>query len=167
MRRTRLTTIMLVLIVLALILGGCGLPAFDASYASQPALTSVPDTPAQPTTLPSPSAPNAQPTAAPSPIIPPDGQAALQAQQRAFEDLYTLVRPSVVQIVVSGTVLRPDIEIPAPFRDLPGFPFNQPGEPQQFRREGQGSGFIYDADGHIVTNNHVAAGKFQLEAAIA
>src|SRR5215212_6607700 len=140
MRRTCLTNIVLVLTILALILGGCGLPAFDSSLASQPAPTSVPATPAQPTVLPTPSTPNAQPTVAPSPIIPPDGQAALQVQQRAFEDLYTRVRPSVVQIVVSGSVLRPDIEIPEPFRNLPGFPFDQPGEPQQFRREGQGSG---------------------------
>jgi 2-alkenal reductase len=158
MRRTCLTNIVLVLAVLALILGGCGLPAFDSSLASQPASTSVPATPAQPTALPTSSTPNAQPTVAPSPIIPPDGQAALQVQQRAFEDLYTRVRPSVVQIVVSGTVLRPDIEIPEPFRNLPDLPFNQPNQPQQFRREGQGSGFIYDADGHIVTNNHVVEG---------
>jgi 2-alkenal reductase len=102
--------------------------------------------------------PSAQPTAAPTPAVAADGQAALQAQQRAFEDVYTRVRPSVVQILVSGRVLRPDIEIPAPFRDLPGFPFNQPGEPQQFRREGQGSGFVYDTEGHIVTNNHVVEG---------
>jgi 2-alkenal reductase len=149
---------MLVLVALALILGGCGLPAFNSSFASQPAPTSVPATPAQPTALAVPSTPNVLPTVAPSPVAPANGQAALQAQQRAFEDLYTQVRPSVVQIVVSGTVLRPDIQIPEPFRNLPGFPFNQPGEPQEFRREGQGSGFIYDSDGHIVTNNHVVEG---------
>jgi 2-alkenal reductase len=158
MRRICLTNIVLVLAVLALILGGCGLPAFDTSAANQPAPTSVSASVTQATVLPTPSVPNVQSTVAPSPIIPPDGQSALQVQQRAFEDLYTRVRPSVVQIVVSGSVLRPDIEIPAPFRDLPGFPFNQPGEPRQFRREGQGSGFIYDTDGHIVTNNHVVEG---------
>src|SRR5215211_1289145 len=114
MRRTCLTTLMLVMVVLALILGGCGLPAFDSSIASQPAPTSVSATLGQPTTLPTPATPNAQPTVAPSPVIPADGQAALQAQQHAFEDLYTQVRPSVVQILVSGSVLRPDIEIPEP-----------------------------------------------------
>jgi 2-alkenal reductase len=149
---------MLVMIVLALMLSGCGLSTFDSSFASQPAPTSLPATPTQTTEANTPAAPNRQPAAAPTTVVPPDGQSALQAQQRAFEDLYSRVRPSVVQILVSGSVLRPDIEIPAPFRDLPGFPFNQPGEPREFRREGQGSGFVYDADGHIVTNNHVVEG---------
>src|SRR5581483_5303828 len=106
MRRTALTSLMLVMVVLALILGGCGLPAFGPSSASQSAPTSIP------TTSPPPTAGSTlvTPTAAPTPAAAADGQAALQAQQRAFEDLYTRVRPSVVQILVSGTVLRPDIE---------------------------------------------------------
>jgi S1-C subfamily serine protease len=158
MRRTRLSGIIIVMVVLALLLGGCGLPAVGSSSAGQTTPTSIEATPAAPTVLPTPVAPIAQPTAAPTPAAAADGQAALQAQQRAFEELYSRVRPSVVQTLVSGTVLRPDIEIPAPFRDLPGFPFNQPGESQQFRREGQGSGFVYDAEGHIVTNNHVVEG---------
>jgi 2-alkenal reductase len=39
----------------------------------------------------------------------------------------------------------------------------QPGEPRAFRREGQGSGFVYDAQGHIITNNHVVEGADTLQ----
>jgi 2-alkenal reductase len=151
------------MVVLALLLGGCGLSALEPSSASQGGPTSIPATPSPLTAGITPATPSAQPTAAPTPVAAADGQAALQAQQRALEELYTRVRPSVVQILVSGRVLRPDIEIPAPFRELPGFPFNQPDAPREFRREGQGSGFVYDADGHIVTNNHVVEGAESIQ----
>jgi 2-alkenal reductase len=37
------------------------------------------------------------------------------------------------------------------------------GEPQLFPAQGQGSGFIYDTAGHIVTNNHVVADADKVE----
>ncbi len=38
------------------------------------------------------------------------------------------------------------------------------GDPRQFQRrsEGQGSGFLIDASGYIVTNNHVAGGADEI-----
>lgn len=73
--------------------------------------------------------------------------------QSTYIDLYERVNPSVVNIRVVGSLPGatqgglPDLfpEIP---EDHPPF-----GLPQ-----GQGSGFVYDADGHIITNNHVIAG---------
>lgn len=65
--------------------------------------------------------------------------------QEALADLYDRVLPSVVNVQVTrkaSTSLAP-----LPF----GFPFETPDIPMR----GEGSGFVYDAEGHIVTNNHV------------
>lgn len=60
------------------------------------------------------------------------------ALQSAVENVYTTASPSVVNITISSVTY-----------DF----FNQP-VPQQ----GTGSGFFYDTQGHIVTNNHVVDG---------
>jgi hypothetical protein len=57
MRRPRLTRFLLVMLVLALFLGGCGLPTFSPLIASQPAPTNRPATP------------NTQPTEVPTPVV--------------------------------------------------------------------------------------------------
>jgi serine protease Do len=71
--------------------------------------------------------------------------AEVDPSQALLADLYDQVAPSVVSIQVTATR---SAEI------LPGFPF---GGQEQAPVQGQGSGFIYDNDGHIVTNNHVIA----------
>lgn len=65
--------------------------------------------------------------------------------QEALANLYDRVLPSVVNIQVTQKVSTS--LAPLPF----GFPFETPDIPMR----GEGSGFVYDAEGHIVTNNHV------------
>lgn len=59
----------------------------------------------------------------------------LASLQTAYEQIYERVLPSVVAINVSRTVSQPD-----------------------FQQRGAGSGFIWDTDGHVITNNHVIEG---------
>jgi 2-alkenal reductase len=70
------------------------------------------------------------------------------SDSEALANLYDRVLPSVVNVQV--TKKGDTSEAPLPF----GFPFEMPDLPQQ----GEGSGFVYDDQGHIVTNNHVVDG---------
>ncbi|RME77865.1 MAG: PDZ domain-containing protein [Chloroflexi bacterium] len=83
--------------------------------------------------IPAPLAP--APTPLPTAVI-----AEADAEELLLINLYERVNPSVVNIVVTGT----------------GDSAGRPGA-QLFPRQGQGSGFVYDKAGHIVTNNHVIA----------
>lgn len=93
----------------------------------------------------------ASPAAAPARL----GDMALELQstssliedQEALADLYAQVAPSVVNIQV--TARGADISMPG---------FGLPEDEEGPLLEGQGSGFIYDDQGHIVTNNHVIEG---------
>jgi serine protease Do len=62
--------------------------------------------------------------------------------------IYETVNPSVVSIKVVKTTTS--------YSQMPGLPFSLPQEPQE--QTGAGSGFVWDTDGHIVTNNHVIDG---------
>ena len=88
------------------------------------------------------------------PVNPPG--AAPLAQVPDFANLVSQVRPAVVSITTHLKVSEA-ADVGAP--QLP-FPFNQPPfsnmQPQQEQAiEARGSGFIIDASGIIVTNNHV------------
>jgi serine protease Do len=71
-------------------------------------------------------------------------------------NLYDRVNPAVVNIQVAQAVqVRGDLPEDHPsLPDLPGFP-DLPELPNDQLQFGQGSGFVWDADGHIVTNFHV------------
>jgi serine protease Do len=76
-----------------------------------------------------------------------------------FTTLVTQVKPAVVSITTrmaanAGGDEEQMQEMPAPFRQ---FPFGGMG-PQARAVEARGSGFIIDADGTVVTNNHVVKG---------
>jgi serine protease Do len=76
----------------------------------------------------------------------------------SFADLVERVAPSVVSVLVEKEVKQP--QVPEALQDF-FFRFGTPdndgfggqGEPQKL--EAEGSGFFIDAQGHIVTNNHV------------
>ncbi len=70
----------------------------------------------------------------------------LLADQESLANLYDQVTPSVVSIQVTSRASA--IQIPG---------FNLPDDEAPLQ-QGQGSGFIYDNEGHIVTNNHVVEG---------
>ena len=83
----------------------------------------------------------------------------LRQIQDNFVSLHERLRPSVVNIDVQGKVEEGGQTPFGPMEDLFRF-FNvpQPQERQQMphgRPRGTGSGFIYDAAGYIITNNHV------------
>ena len=85
----------------------------------------------------------------------------LAAIETAFETIYEQVSPSVVNIQVTQKAEAPQASLPG-LRDFPFFfgPQNQPDQsqpPQEFYQHGAGSGFVWDKQGHIVTNNHVVA----------
>jgi 2-alkenal reductase len=71
--------------------------------------------------------------------------ASLTADQEALANLYSQVSPSVVNIQVTSRIA--------------GFPgFGLPDEDDEAPLEqALGSGFIYDDQGHIITNNHVVS----------
>ncbi len=84
---------------------------------------------------------------------------AVTAFEGALERIYTQVEPSVVNVQVVQTMTISG----SPFRGMPNVPLtpgpNMPpsGGVQRFA-QGLGSGFVWDTQGHIVTNNHVVAG---------
>lgn len=75
----------------------------------------------------------------------------LESLQAAYIEIYEKVIPSVVSISSTRMVDG------AGFGDLPDLPFEFDGPDQEFEfpSASSGSGFVWDTEGHIVTNNHV------------
>jgi 2-alkenal reductase len=81
----------------------------------------------------------AEPTPIPAEII-----AEADAEELLLINLYERVNPSVVNIFIMVDAGRTI-------------------QNQLFPTQGQGSGFVYDSEGHIITNNHVVAGAKRLD----
>jgi S1-C subfamily serine protease len=79
--------------------------------------------------------------------------------EQVIQDVYKRVNPSVVNIQVTRKVsantddLFPDMP-DSP--DIPDFHFFEPPD-EDYYTQGAGSGFVWDSEGHIVTNNHVVS----------
>lgn len=80
------------------------------------------------------------PTAVPADIV---GQA--DAEELLLTNIYERVNPSVVNIII--TVEDDNVNLPE----------------NLFPTQGQGSGFVFDTNGHIITNNHVVADADKVE----
>ena len=99
------------------------------------------------------------------PVV-PSGAAGdlLEAYQGTLENIYKTVSPSVVNIQVVEQVAASNSDS----NSFPGFPFfnlpqGQGQQPQQQFQSALGSGFVWDQNGHIVTNNHVVSGADKIE----
>lgn len=79
---------------------------------------------------------------------------AVEAFQGTLENIYTQVNPSVVNVDVTSMISG---------ADLGNSPFGDSAPSQQ----GLGSGFIWDTEGHIVTNNHVVNGADEIRVTFA
>ena len=98
------------------------------------------------------------------PVNPP-GAAAMPQTLPDFSGLVTQVKPAVVSITNklkteangSDQMQGHGQQLPPPFNQ---FPFSQmvPQQPQAQAVEARGSGFIINANGTIITNNHVVKG---------
>jgi len=107
-----------------------------------------------------------------------DAMTIVEAEERVLDNIYTEVLPSVVHLQVTqrGSAMPqfrfelPDVPgLPNPFNGPNGpngSPFNGPdGETPALR--GEGSGFVWDENGHVVTNNHVVTGAEKVEVVFA
>lgn len=91
-----------------------------------------------------------------------DSSDLLSAYQGTLEKIYTTVSPSVVNIRIVEKVGASNFDT----LQIPGFPFfnlPQGQQPEQQYQSALGSGFVWDRDGHIVTNNHVVSGADKIE----
>lgn len=99
----------------------------------------------------------------PQPQINVDENGTIAAYQGTLEEIYQQVGPSVVSIAVKSRSKTSVLNLP----EIPGFNF-QFGDPNQNQeqaplQQGLGSGFVWDQEGRIVTNNHVVEGAEDIQ----
>ena len=88
--------------------------------------------------------------------IPPELLGDADSEEQLVASVYQRVAPAVVHIRVVQRVAGGETHPP-----VPGFP--DLGDPEDFYLEGAGSGFVWDREGHIVTNYHVVQAAEKVE----
>ena len=103
-----------------------------------------------------------QPANEDAPAAPVD-PSLLAAYERTLTEIYDFVNPSVVNIrvVASPQAVLGGQELPE-IPNIPGLP-EFPDDGNLPFSQGLGSGFVWDEQGHIVTNNHVVEGAEKIE----
>jgi S1-C subfamily serine protease len=138
MSKYRISFYMLVSLGAVLMLVAVATLAFAGGLALSPHLFTVAQAAEGETVIELPSTTFAEPASQSEDILATFENALIDVYQRS---LPSVVDIEVTQRVASGTV------------NQFGFGSGQP--PEGFLRQGEGSGFVWDADGHIITNYHV------------
>src|SRR6266508_55197 len=153
--KKRIVSVSIIAVLAMMILtacGGVGLP-IDLSPTQAAPNQPAASAPTQSSPLPA------------QPVV-PSGAAGdlLAAYQGTLENIYKTVSPSVVNIQVVEQIAASGSDS----NSMPGFPFfnlpqGQDQQPQPQFQSALGSGFVWDQEGHIVTNNHVVYGADKIE----
>ena len=170
----KITLLSLTFLIVGLLRSACG--TLTNLIPALPALPAAKEVP--PVTAPQQSQPNQPQTPPLEPQKVASGATtSLTAYESALEGIYAQVNPSVVSIRVvetqSNSTANPGSQN-SPFFNIPGLPNffgspnqnnNQPAAPQV--SQALGSGFVWNTDGYIVTNNHVVSGANKIEVTFA
>ena len=147
-----LVPLILLVVVGALVLASRSTPPTAEIGATSPtAMTEVAEVAAVlPTSTPAPAVTDAEPV----PTIAPEVSAPIDAEDALLTELYRDRGPAVVAISIVGGTAEQNEDEPEPTPE--------DGQPP-FGFEAQGSGFLIDDQGHIVTNNHVVENSTSIE----
>lgn len=149
---------LIVLVLAAFAVSGCSGTAMAAKLADSIATNQVTSSvSAQVTTVPA-----QNPLTTSGPVS--SGNGLLDAYQGTLVDLYDRVNPSVVNIRVVEKKQVSDQSSLLPFFNLPGLDqAPSDGNASESYSQGEGSGFVWDTQGHIITNYHVIDGADKIQ----
>jgi serine protease Do len=147
-------------VVVSLLLSACSSLGFSAkapTVATQSIKQSVPANTSSASNSPAQSIPVSAPSVNKAASVNPQTVAGLAALQNEYEAIYQNVNPSVVTIQISSQVPTST----SGSRNFGG-QGNGQGSQGQIVPTAEGSGFIWDTKGDIVTNNHVVDGAAKI-----
>ncbi len=169
MDRKLIVGIVAALVLVVLLAASCLVGALLVPYVAEavPAVEepSVRESVTEPPVATDPAPPTEEPVAGvaePAPAwtptpIPGEILEGASPEERQVAAVYERVAPSVVHIRVVQQVSGRD----SPWGEMPGWP-GLPEMPEFYRR-GEGSGFVWDGEGHVVTNYHVVHNAEKVE----